>query len=313
MKRVHAPRFFAPAAFAAVFAVRFAVCARTLVALGNPAGALSESLARESLAAADRAVDAMAAHAEPGDERLAACLAAASSGADGAAGDAAEAAARRLAALPWSGGDASRAAFAAFAASLCGRPLPAVFPERLSRAAETGALSPGAAVLAFLALDAASAGRPGAERESAARWDRLAERRPEPDPRPADVAARAVARGARARARGAEEPGPDVLAHARWLSARLFSGGGPGSGAPGGAPGRALDPETAFLAALLADGLPRRVASPAGGGGPFPADWRSRVADALVSAQVADPGAGASWSGPDATAFAVLALFLVAL
>ena len=66
-----------------------------------------------------------------------------------------------------------------------------------------------------------------------------------------------------------------------------------------------------ILAALLADGLPRRVAS----GGIFPAAWRSRIADALVSSQIDVPGAGPSWSGPreDATVFAVLTLFLLAL
>lgn len=290
--------------------------AGALVALGSPGGALSESLARESLAAADRAVEAMSARVGPGEERLLACLAAASVGADPAVADSASAALRRLAAIPWRGGDASRAAFAAFAAALCGRDLPASLLMRFPREVRAGGLSPAEAVIAFLALDAAFSDRPGADRESAARWDLLAERRLGADPGPDAVAVRAIARGARARARGAQGPGPDVLAHVRWLSARLFSESArPGVGRASRSP---IDPETAFLTSVLADGLPRRAAVEVGGagrGGLFPADWRSRIADALVSAQVDDPGAGPTWPGPgeDATTFAVLALFRIAL
>ena len=290
--------------------------AGTLVALGNSGGSLSESLSRESLAAGDRAVEAMSARLGPGDERLLVCLAAASAGADPAVADSASAALRRLSSVPWRGGDAARAAFAAFAASLCGQDLPASLSQRFPREVRAGGLSPAEAVLAFLALDAAFSGRPGADFESAARWDLLAERRLGADPGPRAVTVRAIARDARARARGTQGPGPDVLAHVRWLSARLF----PESPRPGAEPGprTPLDPETAFLLSILADGLPRRAVAAAGGAGRgalFPPDWRSRIADALVSSQVDDPEGGASWDRADegVNAFAVLALFRIAL
>lgn len=278
---------------------------RTLVALRSDQAGLPESIGREALASIDRACDSLrifgaadarsaAALSEPGvpAPELSAALEAAAAGAD----------------RPWSAHEAEAAVFALLGAAFAGAEPPGPLLRRLERE-RLGSLPPGTAALALAALDSFGA-------DTAAGWDRLAERPVPAAPTLASVAAAALARQARARRRGvAGDPPPaDVLAHARWLAARLDLRFRASGAAPN--PGHPLDPESALLVAILASSLPRRaLADPALG--LFPVDWRNHLADRLLALQVCDPPGVFRWTEPDgdsvrATALAVLALRLLA-
>lgn len=278
---------------------------RTLVALRSDQSGLPESIARETLASVDRACDSLRALGA-GDPRAAAALSEPGVPAPelGPALDAVAATLDR----PWTPREAEDAVFALLGAAFAGAEPPAPLLRRLERE-RLDALPPGLAALALSALDAFGA-------DDAAGWDRLAERPVPADPTLASVAAAALARRARARRRGVpDDPPPaDVLAHVRWLAARLdlrfrASGAAPDAAHP-------LDPESALLVALLASSLPRRaLADPSLG--LFPVDWRNHLADRLLALQVSDPPGVFRWTSPDgdsvrATTLAVLALRLLA-
>ena len=281
---------------------------RTLVALRSDQAALPESIARETRASVDRACDSLRVFGA-GDVRAAAAL----SDPGAPAPELRRAFDRlersRLLDAPWSGDDADRAVFAALGAAFAGTDPPAPLLRRLEREDLDG-LSPGSAALALVALDAFGA-------RTEAGWDRLAERPLPKRPTIASVAAAALARQARARRRAPplDLPPADVLAHARWLAARLDLRFRASGAAPD--PEHPLDAEGALLVALLASSLPRRaLADPALG--LFPSDWRNHLADRILAAQVRDPDTGlCRWGAVDGdpvreTALAVLALRLVA-
>ena len=217
---------------------------------------------------------------------------------------------------PWGPRETDDAALLLLGAALAGAEPPAPLLRRLSRAPLSD-LPPASAALALSALDAFGA-------DTAAAWDRLAERPVPPPPPPpparpplASVAAAALARQARAHRRGAseDEPPADVLAHVRWLAARLGLGYRASGAAPD--PAHPLDPESALLVALLASSLPRRaLADPASGLLPY--DWRNHLADRLLALQLDDPPGTYRWAAPDgddrrATVLAILVLRLLAM
>ena len=304
--------------------------------LRSDLAALPESIRRESLAAVDRACDSLRAALPPrpsvlprpprgedvlprpprGEDVLprpprgVADLFPAAALADSAAPDPLFAAAlSRCAATlaqPWDSARARDAAYLLLGAARAGAEPPAGLVDRLAKT-DLSALGVADRALALVALDSFGA-------DTAAGWDALA-RRPVPAaPTLADVAAAALARVARARRlRGPDAPMPDVLAHARWLAARLHLGFG---GADD--PDHEVTPENALLCAILASALPRRdlAADPA----LFPWDWRNHLANRLVVRQAVDPDTGeAFWDGGSsgaprllATTQAVLALRLLA-
>ena len=301
------PHSIPPALAAGLLAALFATAGspRTLVALRSDQAGLPESISRETLASVDRAraslrafgagdVRAAAALSEPGDPapELAAALKAVAATLD----------------RPWGARETEDAVFALLGAAFAGAEPPAPLLRRLERA-PLDALGPGTAALALAALDVFGA-------DTADAWDRLAERPVPADPTLASVAAAALARQARARRRGApDDPPPaDVLAHVRWLAARLDLRFRASGAAPD--PAHPLDPESALLVALLASSLPRRaLADPALGLLPY--DWRNHLADRLLALQVSDPPGAFRWTAPDgddvrASALAILALRLVA-
>ncbi|MBQ6103511.1 MAG: hypothetical protein IJL06_07550, partial [Kiritimatiellae bacterium] len=111
-----------------------------------------------------------------------------------------------------------------------------------------------------------------------------------------------------------DPPPADVLAHVRWLAARLDLRFLAAGAAPD--PAHPLDPESALLVALLASSLPRRALAD-----PdlrlFPRDWRNHLADRLLAAQVSDPPGTFRWAAADgdsvrASVLAVLALRIAA-
>ena len=315
MKRIptNAPSFVRGAAAALALAACGASAAALLSLRSDQAG-LPESIGRETFASIDRACDSLRAAAAPAllparpdgapDPRPAAALS--DPGApDPALGAALSAVAATLE-RPWGPRETEDAAFALLGAAFAATNPPPALVARLARA-RLDALPPASAALALVALDAFGA-------DTAAAWDRLAERPVPAAPGLAGVAAAGLARQARARRRGPAPdaaPPPDVLAHARWVAARLDLGYG-----RTGDPAHPLDPENAFLAALLASSLPRRLlADPAAG--LFPYDWRNHLADRLLSLQLADPPGTYRWTEPDgddarATALAILALRLLA-
>ena len=290
---------------------------RTLVALRSDRAGLPESIGRETLASVDRACDALRAAAAPSglwtrpdgspDPRPAAALS--EPGFPDPALAAALAAVAATAERPWGPRETDDAALLLLGAALAGAEPPAPLLRRLSRAPLSD-LPPASAALALSALDAFGA-------DTAAAWDRLAERPVPARPTLASVAAAALARQARARRRGAseDEPPADVLAHVRWLAARLGLGYRASGAAPD--PAHPLDPESALLVALLASSLPRRaLADPASGLLPY--DWRNHLADRLLALQLDDPPGTYRWAAPDgddrrATVLAILALRLLAM
>ena len=278
---------------------------RTLVALRSDQAGLPESIGRETLAAVDRACDSLRLFGA-GDLRAAAALS--EPGAPGPELAAALAAAAATVDRPWSPRETENAVFAVLGAAFAGADPPEPLLRRLERE-RLDALPPGTAALALAALDSLGA-------DASAGWDRLAERPVPAAPTLSSVAAAALARQARARRRGVpDDPPPaDVLAHVRWLAARLdlrfrASGAAPDAAHP-------LDPESALLAALLASSLPRRaLADPSLG--LFPVDWRNHLADRLLALQVSDPPGVFRWTEADgdsvrATTLAILALRLLA-
>ena len=278
---------------------------RSLVALRSDQAGLPESIGRETLAAIERARESLRRNA-PDDVRAAAALS--EPGAPAPELDAAIAAVATTLDRPWTPRETEDAAFAALGAAFAGTEPPAPLVRRLERA-RLDELPPGAAALALSALDAFGA-------DTASGWDRLAERPVPARPTLSPVAAAALARQARARRRGVPDDAPpaDVLAHARWLAARLDLRFRASGAAPD--PEHPLDPESALLVALLASSLPRRaLADPALG--IFPYDWRNHLADRLLALQRVDPNGDCRWEGADGdpvrpTALAVLALRLVA-
>ena len=278
---------------------------RTLVVLRSDQAGLPESIARETLASVDRARASLRVFGA-GDVRAAAAL----SEPGAPAPELADALAAVAATLdrPWGAREEEDAVFALLGAAFAGAEPPAPLLRRLERE-RLDALGPGTAALALAALDLFGA-------DTGAAWDRLAERPVPADPTLASVAAAALARQARARRRGApDDPPPaDVLAHVRWLAARLDLRFRSSGAAPD--PAHPLEPESALLVALLASSLPRRaLADPALGLLPY--DWRNHLADRLLALQVSDPPGVFRWTSPDGdsvrtTALAVLALRLLA-
>ncbi len=288
---------------------RAAAASATLLRSGL--AALPESIRRESLASVDRACDSLRRAADPASPGLWPCgLAPAAALSDAGAPDPllSNALARAAATLsrPWDAASTRDAAYVLLGAAWAGVEPPAGLLDRLARA-DLAALGPGDRALALVALDSFGA-------DTAAGWDALA-RRPVPSaPTLSDVAAAALARADRARRlRGPDAPMPDVLAHARWLAARLRLGFG---GADD--PAHPVTPEGALLCTIVASALPRRdlAADPT----LFPWDWRNHLANRLVTRQLADPDTDEyGWDGgasgaprPLATAQAVLALRLLA-
>lgn len=278
--------------------------------LRSDLAALPESIRRESLAAVDRACDALRSAVPPSPSPGVAELFPAAALADPAAPDPllAETLSRCAATLgrPWDSARTRDAAYLLLGAAWAGVEPPAGLVDRLAKA-DLSALGVADRALALVALDSFGA-------DTAAGWDALA-RRPVPAaPTLSDVAAAALARAARdRRLRGPDAPMPDVLAHVRWLAARMHL-------AFGGAddPDHGITPENALLCAILASSLPRRelAADPA----LFPWDWRNHLANRLVVRQTVDPATGeAFWDGGAsgaprllATTQAVLALRLLA-
>lgn len=290
--------------------------AAPLAVLRSDRAALPESIRRETLASVDRACDALRDGRAPGeplwsrpdsapDPRPAAALC--------EAGWADPALAAALAAVeasltkPWGPRDVSDAALVLLGAAWAGTNPPAPVLRRLERA-RLDAVPAADAAFALTALDAFGA-------DTAAGWDRLAERPVPAAPTLSDVAAAALARQARASRRSAsDDPSPDVLAHVRWLAARLRLGFRASGARPD--PAHPVDPENALLVTLAASSLPRRaLADPRSGLLPY--DWRNHLADRLLALQLDDPPGHYHWAAADgderrATVLAVLALRILA-
>ena len=188
---------------------------------------------------------------------------------------------------PWDAARIRQTAYALLGAARTGAEPPRALIERLARA-RLDTLSAADCALALLALDAFGA-------DTAALWDRLAERPVLPNPTLSSVAAAALARQARAASRArTTAPGPDVLAHVRWLAQRLslgFTGL-----VPPPDPACPLTPENAFLISVLASSLPRHLlANP--DNRLFPYDWRNHLANRLISLQQCDDEGRYYWEG----------------
>lgn len=272
---------------------------------------LPESIRRESLAAVDRACDALREAADPAAPGLwPGGLFPAAAFADPGAPDPlfADALARCAGSLsrPWDEDRTRDAVYLLLGAAWTGTEPPPGLADRLART-DLAPLGTVDRALALVALDSFGV-------DAAAGWDALARRPLPPEPALADVAAAALARAARARRlRGPGDPVPDVLAHVRWLAARLHLGYG---GADD--PAHAVGPGDALLCAILVSGLPRRDL--AADASLVPWDWRNHLANRLVVRQTVDPDTGrAGWAGGAsgaadalATTRAVLALRLLA-
>lgn len=271
--------------------------------LRSDLAALPESIRRESLAAVDRACDSIREAEDPAADLWAGALfpAAALSGA--AAPDplfsAALARAVGTLARPWDAARTRDAAYLLLGAAWAGADPPPGLLDRLAKA-DLSPLGVADAALALVALDSFGA-------ETAAGWDALA-RRPFPAaPSLADVAAAALARAARSRRLGGDGASPDVLAHVRWLAARLrlVYGGAEDPATP-------LDPASALLCTVLASSLPRHAL--ASDPTLFPWDWRNHLANRLVVRQTVDPDTGAAgWDGGASGAPRLLATTQAAL
>ncbi|MBQ9726484.1 MAG: hypothetical protein IJV65_03150 [Kiritimatiellae bacterium] len=278
-----------------------------------------ESIRREALAAVDRACDAIregldrdGAVRDPAGESPqdgGGALFPAAALADPAAPDPLLAAAlARCAdtlARPWDAGRTRDAAYLLLGAAWARLEPPAGLVDRLAKT-DLSALGVADRALALVALDSFGA-------DTAAGWDALARRAAPAAPALSDVAAAALARAARSRRLGGDGASPDVLAHVRWLAARLhLVYGGEAD------PATPLDPAAALLCTVLASSLPRHAL--AADPGLFPWDWRNHMANRLVVSQTLDPGTfNPGWDGGAsgapralATTQAVLALRLLA-
>ena len=304
-------RFPRPALLlAAALALPAAAAGAGAPLLRSDLAALPESIRRESLAAVDRACDSLREAADPAapapwPEGLAPAAALSDAGSPDPLLSNALARAAASVSRPWGAAETRDAAYVLLGAAWAGATPPPALLDRLARA-DLSALRPAERAFALVALDSFGA-------DSAAGWDALARRAVPPSPALADVAAAALARAARSRRNGGDGASPDVLAHARWIAARLHLGFG---GADD--PANPLDPESALLCAILASSLPRRdlAADPA----LFPWDWRNHLANRLVTRQLVDPATyeyhwdGGASGAPRrlATAQAALALRLLA-
>lgn len=265
---------------------------------------LPESISRELFASVDRACDSLRAH---GSAPASAGLA--SRGDPDPALDAALRAIGESVPRPWNADDIADAAVVVLSAAYADVPVPAPILQRLSHVRFRD-LSATDAALALLALEAAD-GAPEGE------WNALAARpfaaAHGATPPLGDVLAHALARSFRALDRNGDVP-PDVQAYVRHLAPRLDLGYA--LDRRGTADRDAADPRNLFMAAALASRLPHRLLV-ANGSGLFPYDWRTHVADRLISAQKYDEKHGYFWMSSGitedrATAWAVLALRAIA-
>ncbi len=216
--------------------------------------------------------------------------------------------------LPWSDSDAFDAALAVLDAEIDGRTPPTALCERVRRhLVARRRLPSGRAASPALVADVGSA-------LAACALGAIGMEHPIPDlvpvpphgtqPDPTRVAAAALLRLCDGSA-----PRAAVLAHARWLAARLALGQGPANEQD--RPDEALTPQSALLVALIATQLPmRELADPANE--LFSIDWRIRLADRLLALQVWDSESGGfMWNAADgidnarATRCAILALRLL--
>lgn len=206
---------------------------------------------------------------------------------------------------PWQADDIRNASFVLLGAARVGlSPSPALL-EHLSRA-NLDDLSPADCAIAILALDAFDI-------PTRKLWERLAQRPLPPENTLSSVAAAALARWA-SHPGSLRSPRPDVLAHVRWLAARI-SLGFVGQ-VPPPDPNCPLDPENAFLIAVLANSIPRQLlADPKNA--LFPYNWKNHLANRVISLQKCDDDGNYYWEGPrstlENTTLAVLALQLLSV
>ncbi|MGN0845626.1 MAG: hypothetical protein ACI4QT_10470 [Kiritimatiellia bacterium] len=201
---------------------------------------------------------------------------------------------------PWDANDIRNASFVLLGAARVGLSPPPALLERLSRA-NLDALPPADCAITLLALDAFRI-------PTKKHWERLAQRPLPPKNTLSSVAASALARHA-SHPGAFSSPRPDVLAHIRWLAARLnlgFVGQ-----VPPPDPEYPLDPENAFLIAVLANSIPRHLlADPKNA--LFPYNWKNHLANRIISLQQCDDDGNYFWDGPrstlENTTLAILAL-----